>query len=105
MKKIIACLLLFVGAAQADVVSISTSTPTQIISARTFTSKSIALYAAANGVYLNSQPIVSTQTFVNSGYVVGTSSQPLVIPNFQGALYGEAPNSGSAVTVNYIGGQ
>jgi hypothetical protein len=90
--------------AHADVVSISTSVPTAIVSS-SFGSKTIMLESTSGTVLLNSQAIVSTQTFVNNSFGITASSGIIVIPNFHGTIYGEAPTSAASVNLFYLGGQ
>jgi hypothetical protein len=106
MRKIVIAVVLMMWSlrpAVADVVSISSSVPTAIISSGMFNSKTIAL--EANGiVYLNSQPIISTAAFQSASFSITSSSGIVILPNFHGTIYGEAA-AGSAVNLYYLGGQ
>ena len=100
-------ILFFLGiGAEAKVVSISTSTPTNLLPTTFFGTKTVTLYAGTtNQVYLNSESIASTQTFVNSSYSITSSSGILILPGWHGNIYGLAPNAQGAVNIFTMDGQ
>ena len=99
-------LFLCVGQAHADSISVSTSAPTAVIPATSFGKTTIMMYSAPTvAVYLMSYPESSTQTFVNNGFLVGTSTAPTTLVDYHGDLYAESPKAASAQQLVVIGGQ
>lgn len=108
MKKIIfgLGLMFFAMRCEAKLISISTSTATSILPLSFFGVKTLVLSAGTtNQVYLNDEPIASTQAFVNSSLSMTSSTGLLVIPNFHGQLWGMAPNAQGAVNLFTANGQ
>jgi hypothetical protein len=91
--------------ADAKVIVVSTSTPVNVLPTTFFGVKTVTLFAATTQqVYLNTEAIASTQSFVNASYSITQSTGILIIPNFHGQIWALAPNSPAAVNLFSLNG-
>ena len=85
---------------------VSTSTPTNVLPTSFFGTKTVTLFAATTQqIFLNDSPLATTSTFVADSYAITLSSGLIIIPNFHGQIWAEAPNSAAAVNLFSMNGQ
>jgi hypothetical protein len=102
--------LFLCGKAKADSVVVSTSVnnpgETAIIPATMFGSKTIALQnSTTNVVFLTGFPEGTTAQAVIDGFILGASTNTLILQGWHGALYGVAANAAGPIRINTLGGQ
>lgn len=106
LGTVLTAVLFLCSVSHAKSVVVSTSTPTNLLPTSFFGTKTVTLVAGTTDqFFLNGDPISDTQSFVNSSYSISAASGIIVIPNFHGQIWAEAPNAKGPPKIFSMDGQ